>query len=190
MTISSKIRRTTAVVAGFQALSLSARMATSSARAQATTPASAASHAIIHTTRGVSPDSNLYCESIQGIYTCGIWGGYELQPGDYIGPVCGPSICTTLIMQTDGNLVLYHNCNGSYHAVWGSGTRPTGDYASMQGDGNLVVYDDFGQGIWSTRTNGNDNAWLAIQGDGNLVVYQAPPLFPGTALWASNTNHC
>jgi hypothetical protein len=67
-----------------------------------------------------------------------------------------------------GNLVLYHNCNSSYYAVWASNTRTKGYYALMQADGNLVVYNSSGQAQWSSRTNGNSGAFLAVQEDGNL----------------------
>ncbi len=54
-------------------------------------------------------------------------------------------------MQDDGNLVL---CDGAGKALWASGTdHHPGAYATMQTDGNLVVY----QGstpLWASKTNG------------------------------------
>jgi lysozyme len=60
---------------------------------------------------------------------------------------------------------------------------PNGQYqAVQQSDGNLVVYGN-GQGLWSTRTWGNDGAGLALQSDGNLVLYSAA----GQPLWSTRT---
>src|SRR5437764_2463740 len=87
-----------------------------------------------------------------------------------------------LIMQGDGNLVLYRTDDGK--ALWASGTGGTpASYTIMQGDGNLVVYDSGGTPFWASSTDGNPGAFLVVQDDGNLVVYGAA----GAALWASNT---
>ncbi|MDX8410274.1 MAG: hypothetical protein R8K46_00165, partial [Mariprofundaceae bacterium] len=86
----------------------------------------------------------------------------------------------TLIMQLDGNLVLY---NGSGHPLWATGTRGQGAWAAMQTDGNLVVYSADGRVLWAADTQGHPGSWLALQGDGNLVIYTAD----GNALWATDT---
>jgi hypothetical protein len=84
-----------------------------------------------------------------------------------------------LIMQSDGNLVLYHN--GA--PLWGAGTNGHGGYyAVMQGDGNLVVYTNHASPVWGSGTNGHPGATLAVQNDGNLVIYDG-----SHAIWASNT---
>lgn len=199
MTISSRIRRTAALAAGAGALSLGTLAAASPAQARAVAPSGTAPHASIHLTTGsltgaVTPDAtgDSYCGIIgNGQEGCAIWDGYELGPGQYITvSISGDPNFVRLEMQTDGNLVLYHNCGGSYHAVWGSGTRTTGHYAAMQGSGNLVVYNSVGHAEWGSPTNGHANAWLAIQGDGNLVIYAAPAVNTSTPLWATNTNYC
>ena len=85
-----------------------------------------------------------------------------------------------LVMQGDGNLVLYVEGGA---ALWSSDTFGTGsDRAVMQGDGNFVVYDATNQPHFDTGTQ-SVGAYLAVQGDGNLVVYSAG----GAPLWASNT---
>jgi hypothetical protein len=99
-----------------------------------------------------------------------------------------------LIMQTDGNLVLYGIDDSSLPAditkgtytgvIWASGTNGLGgNSCKMQDDGNLVIYDG-SKAIWESATNGNSGAFLRCQDDGNLVVYANG----GAALWASNTN--
>ncbi len=84
-----------------------------------------------------------------------------------------------LIMQSDGNLVLY----GS-QAWWASNTVNTGSYAVLQSDGNFVVYNWSGAAKWSSGTYDNQNERVDMQGDGNLVVYRQS----GSAAWASGTN--
>jgi hypothetical protein len=87
----------------------------------------------------------------------------------------------TLIMQGDGNLVLYQGST----ALWASNTAGTAaDEAIMQGDGNFVVYTSSGSALWASGTAGNPGAYLVVQNDGNVVVYSAS----GAALWATGTN--
>lgn len=83
-----------------------------------------------------------------------------------------------LNMQGDGNLVEY----GPGGAMWASCTeiRP-GSIATMQSDGNFVVYDSGHVARWSTGTNGHSGSVLQVQTDGNWIIYA-----PGhIALWAS-----
>ena len=85
----------------------------------------------------------------------------------------------TLILQEDGNLVLY---TSDGHALWSSHTwgKPV-SHAIMQGDGNFVVYGPTGA-VWATGT-ATPGSWLVVQNDGNVVLY-APD---GRPLWATNT---
>ncbi|HSZ38527.1 MAG TPA: carbohydrate-binding protein [Trebonia sp.] len=86
----------------------------------------------------------------------------------------------TLIMQGDGNLVLYQGST----ALWASGTVGSGaDEAIMQGDGNLVVYTGSGTPVWASDTAGDSGAYLDVQNDGNVVIYGAS----GSALWSTGT---
>jgi hypothetical protein len=87
-----------------------------------------------------------------------------------------------LILQADGNLVLYRTEFG--HALWASNTEglPV-DHVIMQGDGNLVAYSAHGTAYWATATDGHPGAWAFLQDDGNFVVYGSG----NNALWASNT---
>ena len=86
-----------------------------------------------------------------------------------------------LIMQGDGNLVLYEGST----ALWASNTVNSGAAkAIMQGDGNFVLYTSSGAAVWASNTAGNSGAKLTLQNDGNLVIYSSS----GAALWASNTS--
>ncbi len=90
---------------------------------------------------------------------------------------------STLVVQDDGNLVLY----SQQQPTWTSGTSSNSvSQLIMQLDGNLVLYNTGGQPIWASGTVSKPDdpgAWLALQTDGNLVIYSTS----GTALWASNT---
>lgn len=86
-----------------------------------------------------------------------------------------------LVMQTDGNLVIYKP-DGS--ALWSSYTngKPI-TYLEMQTDGNLVAYDNARRAYWSSRTQGNAGAYATFQADGNFVIYSSN----GRPLWSSKT---
>ena len=87
-----------------------------------------------------------------------------------------------LILQSDGNLVLYTSTG---QPVWSSKT--TGRSAtllSLQTDGNLVLYTSTGQPVWSSKTHGGGFSRLVLQQDGNLVLYSSKK-----ATWHSNTAH-
>jgi hypothetical protein len=104
--------------------------------------------------------------------------GQTLQAGQYIKAQDGRS---ALVLQTDGNLVLYA---AGYRVLWFSGTGGSGNSKIvMQTDGNLVLYRANGQPIWWTSTGGNANSTAVLQNDGNFVVYNsssAPIWFTGT----------
>jgi hypothetical protein len=87
-----------------------------------------------------------------------------------------------LIMQADGNVVLYRTDDGL--ALWASNTwgQPV-THAIMQQDGNFVAYDNAGHAHWSSNTWNNPGAWLVLQDDGNLVIYS----LSNAPLWATNT---
>jgi LysM repeat protein len=95
----------------------------------------------------------------------------------------------TLIMQGDGDLVLYTESNTP---VWATRTQGKGAVrASLQEDGNLVLYTkeqdrwfhkDAAVAVWASKTSGK-NVRLVLQDDRNLVIYTSD----GRALWASGT---
>ncbi|MEU6234449.1 DUF6531 domain-containing protein [Kitasatospora sp. NPDC047058] len=103
--------------------------------------------------------------------------GASLAPGTIL-----TSNNARLIMQADGNLVLYQIDTGL--AVWSTGTTGhPGARATLQADGNLVVTDTGGAVLWSTNTAGNTGAVAKVQDDGNFVLYDAA----NKALWSSKT---
>jgi len=108
----------------------------------------------------------------------------ELQAGTSRDRVSSCDGRFTLVMQTDGNLVLYWNGVG---ALWATNTVGSGAVtAVIQSDGNFVVYTAGGTPVWNSGTFNNGYYWnhLAIQNDGNLVVYNYNG---GGAVWNSGT---
>jgi len=89
----------------------------------------------------------------------------------------GKSVSSTnqeyeLAFQGDSNLVLYHLVDGSGTPVWSSGTvgQPNPGNLVMQGDGNLVMYDQSGKPIWHSETDGHNDASLALYSNGRLAI--------------------
>jgi murein DD-endopeptidase MepM/ murein hydrolase activator NlpD len=107
--------------------------------------------------------------------------GERLNAGQRLNSPNGRS---SLIMQTDGNLVVYHFYGSQWLAKWATGTDGvSGARVVMQTDGNLVVYDSQWRPRWASNTNGAYGSFLVMQNDGNLVIYDPQ----GRPRWASNT---
>jgi hypothetical protein len=109
----------------------------------------------------------------------------KLNPNDdlvVIGSITSQNGQSTLVMQGDGNLVLFRSGGKTR---WATGTSDhTVSQAIMQGDGNFVMYGPGGAYIWDTGTDGHPGAYLIVQDDGNVVIYDPS----GNPLWATNTN--
>jgi hypothetical protein len=101
-----------------------------------------------------------------------------------------------LIMQSDGNLVVYKGSGPSDNkgALWSSGTSGKGEsFAIMQSDGNFVVYKGSGPSdnkgfTWNSKTFGKGESFAIMQDDGNFVVYKGSgPSDNKGGLWNSKT---
>ncbi|MGW4645155.1 hypothetical protein [Kitasatospora sp. NPDC004289] len=87
-----------------------------------------------------------------------------------------------LIMQPDGNLVIYRKRDDA--PIWSSGTWHMYPWVlNMQADGNLVMRYQIDAPVWSTGTWGNPGARAVLQDDGNFVVYRQD----GRPLWSTGT---
>ncbi|WP_328299965.1 hypothetical protein OG389_20770 [Streptomyces sp. NBC_00435] len=118
--------------------------------------------ALVPATAGAAtPTDRVACES-------GTSGGpvSMKHPGERLvsgETLASPLRNTELVMQADGNLVLYAlgNPGGYKLPLWSTGTYGNpGAYAAMQADGNFVVYkkgggDRTGGALWSTGTYGD-----------------------------------
>lgn len=132
--------------------------------------------------------------AVQGLWSnatasCSMGAGWHtidrLLPNETLRPgqelVSLPSTKYTLIMQGDGNLVLYSPTT----YLWASWTQNHGGaWAVNQGsDGNFVVYSSTFVALWYSHTQGHIGDVLVMQVDGNLVIYA-----PGAvAVWSSRT---
>lgn len=104
--------------------------------------------------------------------------GEILRAGQYM---LSADTRTYLVMQGDGNLVLY---GPGGRPLWNTGTAGSGAvFAGMQGDGNLVLYTSDLRPKWSSGTAGHNNSRLIAQSDGNLVLYNPN----NTPVWNSGT---
>ena len=87
-----------------------------------------------------------------------------------------------LVMQGDGNLVLYQ----IYLSVplWSTAQHSGGPFRlAMQTDCNLVIYNNGGTAVWNSGTNGKGSSCrLVMQSDANLVIYSG-----ATAVWSTGT---
>ncbi|MER6950810.1 hypothetical protein ABT294_43020 [Nonomuraea sp. NPDC000554] len=106
----------------------------------------------------------------------------RLGPGESLLP--GQSLTSgrfKLVQQAQGNLVFYDGTK----ALWTSPTSgKPGARATMQKEGNLVIYGVDNKPLWSTPTAGNPGAYLLLPKDsGNLVLYSRD----NAPLWSSNT---
>jgi hypothetical protein len=111
--------------------------------------------------------------------------GQLLKPGERLESSNGEF---ALLMQEDGNLVLYRNPVAASSAYWSSDTwwlppdqRPVS--VEMQTDAHLVLYDQNRVPRWASGTWGPGfiAPYVVLQDDGNLVIYHDG----SRAVWAS-----
>ena len=124
-------------------------------------------------------DGNLVVYNVYGQAIWSVWSGKIIPPFVNGTPTLYAGQCMyvgqsmvgggyTLVLQPDGNLVIYGP------GGWTWQTRTYGQPASMlcmQGDGNVVLRNIYGQAIWTPNTQNRGGTRLDMQGDGNLVVY-------------------
>ncbi|MHB8506005.1 MAG: GH25 family lysozyme, partial [Acidimicrobiales bacterium] len=85
-----------------------------------------------------------------------------------------------VVMQRDGNLVLY---GPSRRALWAAGTAgDRGARLVMSAGGDLVVLDG-GHQAWTSRTAGRGRSYAVVLSNGNFAVHR----YGGGATWSSGT---
>ena len=92
--------------------------------------------------------SYLACDYNDSITTPGADVSIDLHRGQSI---CSRNDSYRLVLQTDGNLVLYRGLTDD-EVVWTANTL-NAERMSLQEDGNLVVYDVDQSPLWSTGTH-------------------------------------
>ena len=132
---------------------------------------------------GATPNLLLYSPPVvpavsgDGIYAAGLnlYTGWEVTSQD---------TRFHLVYQGDGNLVLYMDTGGGLSALWSAESNDSNPgVVSMQGDGNLVVYNGSMVPTWQAGTGGYWGSVLAVQNDGNAVIYD----WTGLPLWSTGT---
>jgi hypothetical protein len=104
-------------------------------------------------------------------------GNQRLFPNQYIESA---SKKYRLIMQNDGNLVLYTGTR----ALWASNTMNSGAIDTiMQSDNNLVSYTARQKPVWASNTMNSGAVRTVVQDDGNIVMYRSD----NKSVWTSNT---
>ena len=86
-----------------------------------------------------------------------------------------------LIIQPDGNMVLYSNSTPIWHTHTAGAAGPT---LVMQSDGNLVLYATGTKPVWNSQTVTGQHSMLQLQEDGNLVMYASGNI----PRWSTNTS--
>jgi hypothetical protein len=102
--------------------------------------------------------------------------GEYLLRNDYIQRTIASGI-VRLRLQGDGNLVLalYSVQTGAQTKVcWGAATKPNGNKAIYQEDGNFVVYSTSGGAIWASNTAGGAGETVDMNANGRLYVGKTP----------------
>ncbi|WP_033218167.1 hypothetical protein [Kitasatospora phosalacinea] len=131
-------------------------------------------------------------ESKTGYLPALVNGEPTAQPADTIAPDASlganhwvESSSTVLIMQGDGNLVLYRKSDGA--AVWATGTwNHPNAIAAVNGASGLFHVSIRASRYWDSGSPNSPGAYVKVQGDGNVVLYPAAGESAG-ALWASGT---
>jgi hypothetical protein len=118
---------------------------------------------------------------------------YLLAPNMLGVNQCLVSYTFELVMQGDGNLVMYDkSINSTQQALWATNTVGTGAVrVRMQYDGNLVLYTSSGQAVWASNTNRysplcNDGCFLFLGACGNLGIITPSDNY----IWAISTDDC
>lgn len=82
-----------------------------------------------------------------------------------------------MVMQTDGNLVVY---NEKGKPLWASMTFGENHRAIFQQDGNLVIHNGDNRPIWASRSHGHEGAQLVLRPDAKVVI-----VHNGRVVWST-----
>lgn len=82
-----------------------------------------------------------------------------------------------MVMQTDGNLVVY---NEQSKPIWASMTFGQNHRAIFQQDGNLVIHNAEDRPIWASQTWGREGAQLVLRADAKVVI-----VHNGSVVWST-----
>lgn len=95
-------------------------------------------------------------------------------------PIFSPNKESKLILQRDGNLVLY----GKDRVLWASNTDNKGEsprFLIIQNDGNVVLYDKHNKPFWHTNTCGKKSEKMVVENDKVRLLDSSD-----NTIWTSN----
>ena len=98
-----------------------------------------------------------------------------------------------LIMQNDGNAVLYNISSATLNVVWSTSTFGNPGAYLIFMNFNIYIYSNTGKQLYTTNNvipdkSNASNGLLVMQNDANLVIYNTQTLDPWTATAISSTN--
>lgn len=114
--------------------------------------------------------------------------GQQLNQNDYLLSLSGNY---QLILQDDGNLVLYRSPGPNKVAEWASNTQgQDSQYAILQTDGNFVIYgpDLPPNAFWATGSHGSPDCVLTIMEWSPGVSIQIIDQSTNGCVWEWGTN--
>jgi hypothetical protein len=123
--------------------------------------------------------------------------GKTIPSGTIIGAnqsYTSPNGQYTLVMQGDGNLVLYPLTGPATFASNTNGTgKDQGVEAVLQSNGNLEVLNSKGNELWqsdtaATKSQLYSGATLSVQNDGTIALYQTPTN-SDSKIWSEGVNN-
>jgi len=132
---------------------------------------------------GLFGDSNLNGEGSANERCCACGGGfyplYRLGIGEYLVSngayiMTSENCSLSLVLQNDGNLVLY---DASNNPLWNTQTSGQGSQPyrfDMQSDGNAVLYSADQTYLWHSTTVGSGHTHVIINGLGQVSVVTLP----------------
>ncbi|MGJ5756689.1 hypothetical protein [Streptomyces galbus] len=82
-----------------------------------------------------------------------------------------------MVMQTDGNLVVYNELD---KPIWASMTFGQNHRAIFQSDGNLVIHNGDDRPIWASKSHGHEGAQLVLRADAKVVI-----VYNGQVIWST-----
>ncbi|MFJ8949918.1 mannose-binding protein [Streptomyces sp. NPDC102381] len=82
-----------------------------------------------------------------------------------------------MIMQPDGNLVVYNENN---KPIWASMTFGERHRAIFQSDGNLVIHNGDDRPIWASKSHGHEGSRLVLRADAKVVI-----VHNGKVIWST-----
>jgi len=114
-----------------------------------------------------------YLKSPRGARLSLTQDGLKVTVPDSRAPLWTPGKGERLILQEDGNLVLYSRLprSGGSSVVWSSGTRGSGAvWLSIRDDGTFALFDKSNKKVWASDVNPDYYSLKMVQWDGDTAA--------------------